>query len=354
MRRRSGPSRPDEGLGSFPALTIGSRILRALGKEPEDEFHAFAELAAAICWTPMSYVTLLDQKRVYYKGAYGHRLVESPRPGSFCDLAVHQDDIFVMADAGKDPRFLSQGHAGATIGARFYAGVPLKLASSESIGMLCVVDTIQRELKNWQVRSLTLLAEQLSACVEKRLRDAERTSAAQERRHGSRREVDAHLHSMLELSPGIAWILDARGNNVDVSARWEELTGMPRSAACDYGWTRALHPEDLRPSMAALHQSLYHGTAIELEYRVHDVDGSWRHMRSQGRPRRSASGETLFWYGCVEELTPLKSLQQQLAACQAELRGLQGRPAEMEEAVERIHHRLRVPSGQRHPRLARR
>ncbi len=144
-------------------------FLTALGTEPESEFNDLAELAASICSTPIGLVTLLDEKQQYHKGSIGCSYDSVPRGDTFCDHTVRQDGLFVVKDAQQDARFKSNRLVNREPGIRFYAGTPLYSPSGDKVGALCVIDSIRRELKPWQTRSLTLLAQQCNARLELRL-----------------------------------------------------------------------------------------------------------------------------------------------------------------------------------------
>jgi PAS domain S-box-containing protein len=144
--------------------------LELLGTEPEAEFNDLAELAAAICWTPISLVTLFDAQSQYHKGSVGCRLKQVPRGETFCEHTLRGEGMFVVGDAGADARFREHSMVTGRPGIRFYAGVPLYAPSGLKVGALCVIDTVKRELKAWQTRSLVLLAQQVNARIELRVR----------------------------------------------------------------------------------------------------------------------------------------------------------------------------------------
>ena len=126
------------------------------------------------------------------------------------------------------------------------------------------------------------------------------------------RESEEHLRNMVELNPGIPWVLDAEGNNLDVSSRWTKLTGLSKERTRNLGWLDALHPEDVEPTMKALREGLHSGNPIDIEYRVKSIDRGWRWMRSRGSPRFGPSGSILRWYGSVEDIDERKQLEARL------------------------------------------
>ncbi len=116
------------------------------------------------------------------------------------------------------------------------------------------------------------------------------------------RESEDHFRHMMKLGPHVPWVLDAKGEVIEASPRWEEYTGQPLGEAMGNGWMRMLHPEDRARTRKAVGQTLELGIAIDVEYRVRKAGGGWTWMRSRGGPRFSESGEIIGVYGVVEEI----------------------------------------------------
>ena len=116
---------------------------------------------------------------------------------------------------------------------------------------------------------------------------------ARKRTEEALRESEEHLRNMVELNPEIPWVLDAEGNNLDVSSKWTKLTGLTKEQTRNLGWLDALHPEDVEPTMKALREGMRSGMPIDVVYRVKSMDRGWRWMRSRGSPRIAGCYETL-------------------------------------------------------------
>ena len=126
------------------------------------------------------------------------------------------------------------------------------------------------------------------------------------------RENREHLKNLVELNPEIPWVMDSEGNNLDVSPRWTEITGLTKEQTRNLGWLEAVHPEDAEATIKKLRDGLKSGKPFDVEYRVKRVDREWRWMRSRGSPRLGPSGETLRWYGSVEDIDDRKRLEEAL------------------------------------------
>jgi PAS domain S-box-containing protein len=126
------------------------------------------------------------------------------------------------------------------------------------------------------------------------------------------RESEEHLRNMVELNPEIPWVMDAEGNNLDVSSRWTKITGLSKEQTRNLGWLAALHPDDVEPTMKALREGMHSGNPIDVEYRVRNTDREWRWVRARGSPRYEPSGEVLHWYGSVQDIDAQKQLEEAL------------------------------------------
>ncbi|TVZ51469.1 sensor histidine kinase [Dokdonia sp. Hel_I_53] len=128
---------------------------------PEEAYDTATRLAAQICNTPISLVTLLDADRNFLKSRIGVDITESPRNISFCSHAIlTKEPIFVVEDARLDDRFKNNPLV-EEFKAIFYAGVPLRNPEGYALGTLCVYDHKPRVLSEEQKDALRDLAKQV-------------------------------------------------------------------------------------------------------------------------------------------------------------------------------------------------
>jgi PAS domain S-box-containing protein len=116
-------------------------------------------------------------------------------------------------------------------------------------------------------------------------------------------ESEEHYRHMMELNPQTPWIMDAEGKAVEVSPRWEKLTGFRKEQTLGLGWLDALHPDDREPVRQAIAKALASKQATDIQYRVRHQDGEWRWVRSRGYPRFDPEGKVLCWYGGLEDIS---------------------------------------------------
>ncbi len=139
-----------------------------LDTEREEIFDDIAQMASALCGTPIAAITLIDENRQWLKSAFGFDVVETSRDVSFCAHTILQDDILVVDDASTDPRFQGNEFVISDPGVRFYAGAPLITAGHFALGSLCVIDYHARSLNEDQQRVLRILARHTTALIELR------------------------------------------------------------------------------------------------------------------------------------------------------------------------------------------
>jgi PAS domain S-box-containing protein len=136
------------------------------------------------------------------------------------------------------------------------------------------------------------------------------------------RESEEHYRHMVELNPQTPWVMDPQGHTLEVSQRWEALTGLTKEQSQGSGWLDALHPDDVEPIRKSLEAAIASRSGTDVQYRVRLRDGGWRWVRSRGNPRFSPSGEVICWYGGVEDIQQQKQAEEALQITQAELQAI--------------------------------
>ena len=133
------PADEDERLSAMRALLW-------LDTPPEERFDRLARFVAEQLDVPIALLTLVDGQRQWFKARVGLDATETPRDISFCGHAIMKNDLFIVEDASRDPRFSDNPLVTGEPHIRFYAGAPLSAPGGHRIGTLCVIDTVPRTL----------------------------------------------------------------------------------------------------------------------------------------------------------------------------------------------------------------
>lgn len=295
------------------ALGTISSVLDLMGTESEREFEDLAEMAAAVCGTPVSLVTILRDDWQYHKGKVGYDVARIPRSDSFCAHALRTDGVFVVPDATCDPRFAENPLVTGEPHIRFYAGVTLHAGEAGAVGALCVIDTISRELKEKQVRALKLLARQVDVHLELRLQRAEA-----ERALAAIKASEELFHAFFNTVPLECYIKDRAGRlrfyNTALARRFgisrEEWLGKTNHDLWPAAIADQLELEEEQVFSSGEEQQSYAQTPT--------VGGAMTHWKLHQTPCRSASGELLL-AGIALDITDEVCQHQEMTAAHVDL-----------------------------------
>lgn len=173
-------TRPDTGHNERDRLAALDRY-KILDTAPEEAFEDIVALAAHICDTPIALISLVDDKRQWFKARIGIDATETPREIAFCAHTIQQPDILVVNDATRDSRFAQNPLVTGEPQLRFYAGTPLTTPEGHALGTLCVLDNRPGEISAEQQKALARLGRQVIAQLE--LRQALSQQRDDDRRH---------------------------------------------------------------------------------------------------------------------------------------------------------------------------
>lgn len=145
------------------------RNYQILDTPPEAVFDDLVRLAAYICGTPVSLMSLIDAERQWFKASVGDtRHIQSRREVAFCQYAMLSDDVFEVEDATLDPLFRQNPMVVDDPNVRFYAGAALVTPEGMPLGTICAIDTEPRRLTEQQRDALRVLAREAVAHLELR------------------------------------------------------------------------------------------------------------------------------------------------------------------------------------------
>lgn len=129
---------------------------------PEEDYDGITRIAAQICGTEISLVSLVDADRQWFKSHFGIEATETPREYSFCSRAISSNkDVYIIENAPEHPVYKNNPLVTGPPNIMFYAGVPLEGEKGFKLGSLCVIDSKKKSLTDAQIDALRALGKQV-------------------------------------------------------------------------------------------------------------------------------------------------------------------------------------------------
>ena len=117
--------------------------LQLLDSPPEEPFDRLTRLAARALGAPIALVSLVDDRRQFFKSSFGlpepwASRRETPLSHSFCQHVVASASPLRIEDAREHP-LVRDNPAIAELSVIAYLGVPLKTPEGRTLGSFCVM-----------------------------------------------------------------------------------------------------------------------------------------------------------------------------------------------------------------------
>ena len=280
------------------------RALRMLDTEPEEIFDSLVHAAAGLCEVPIATITLLDEHRQWFKAVIGLDYRETPRSRAMCVHVVRSGVAMVVPDMTKDPRCATNPLVTGAPHVRFFAAAPITLGG-HTIGALCVLDTVPRDLHDHQVRTLCHLAMTAARAFESCERAANALALAD--------ETNDRITALYRSSPVPLFSMSSEGRLMMVSDAWTTETGYAREELEGRHVTEFLTPASRKFALeVGIPTFLEVGRTHKNEYQVICKDGSLIDVAVSQVLERDASGAPLRSMSVFENITPRRVAERAL------------------------------------------
>ena len=283
---------PDHEAERLAAL----RACDILDTPPEVAFDRIVKLATQSLDVPVAAVSFVEDDRQWFKAAIGFPFCELPRQHSFCAHAILEEDVFVVPDATRDPRFAGNPLVTDGMQVRFYAGAVLRAPGGQALGALCVVDTRPRELDERQrgilrdlaavtvdalaLRTRNLLLKEQHDFVQDRraalteINDALHAEIAQQKLvDKERRRSERRFRQIFNRASDQAFLHDVDGRIIDVNATTCAALGYRREDLLTL-WVSDLVDPPVKPEVLARWRTMQVGEVETVEARHRRKDGT--------------------------------------------------------------------------------
>jgi PAS domain S-box-containing protein len=131
--------------------------------------------------------------------------------------------------------------------------------------------------------------------------------------HGSDSSQAQDSRLIVDAIPALAWSARSDGSADFFNQRWLDYTGLSAEEARDWGWTVALHSDDLNGLVDYWRSVLDSGKPGEIEGRLRRFDGVYRWFLFRATPSFDHDGRVVKWFGTNTDIEDRKRAEYLLA-----------------------------------------
>jgi PAS domain S-box-containing protein len=114
---------------------------------------------------------------------------------------------------------------------------------------------------------------------------------------------EARYRALTRALTSLVWRADADGRYVAPQEEWERYTGQRWEKHRDYGWTAAVHPDDLEHALTVWRRAQAEGAVYHVEWRLWNApSATYRYCVARAVPQRDESGAIVEWIGTVTDI----------------------------------------------------
>ncbi|MEO6687007.1 MAG: PAS domain S-box protein, partial [Dyadobacter sp.] len=259
----------------------------------EMEFDRLTELASLICDTPISLVSLIDEKRQWFKSKKGLSIPETSRDLAFCQYSIIDTSIFEVEDATSDERFKDNSLVTGDPHVRFYAGYPLIDPKGFALGTICVIDNKARKLNEQQKSALKLIAEQVMALIVDQ----------------RKRQELKYFERLFQLSNDLICIAGADGYFRQINPAFEQLLGWDEKFLLKTSFFELTHPDDLENTYDQISKLSSGIPGINFTQRFRQKSGNYLYLQWVATPEPSTGNLFAIARNITEEKIQEQKLQ---------------------------------------------
>ena len=144
------------------------------------------------------------------------------------------------------------------------------------------------------------------------------SSVDQQRTQGALRASEERFRAAAEAVGDIIWTNDATGEMRGRQADWAKFTGQTPSEYQGFGWVKAIHVEDVEPTVKTWREAVVAKRTLLFEHRVRRHDGVYRVFSVRAVPLLKANGSIREWVGVHEDITERRDSEQTLRSARDE------------------------------------
>ncbi len=248
-----------------------------------------------------------------------------PRNTELFGPTFRGDGVIRIDDVLQDPRYgksapyhgMPEGH----LPVRSYLAIPVVSSSGTVIGGMFFGHSEPGMFKEAVEGILMGMAAQAAIAIDnadlytslhRELDQVKRVEAAL-------RASEARWRDLAEAMPHLVWTCGPDGAWDFVSPQWCAYTGSDEAGQAGFGWSAAIHPEDLPRFEKAWNTAAHSRSPLDVEIRIRRADGVYRWFKTRAVPVEDVNGSIVKWYGSNTDIEEIKHTDSVLREREARL-----------------------------------
>jgi PAS domain S-box-containing protein len=257
---------------------------------------------------------------------------EKSQIAAYADVPVEQRPSW-QAYSTQEPFHIQDWNTDARVPARFKQGIA---AQGLEVGPLVFVPltTPHRRLgalgmsgahgtvyNNDDVSFLRLVGRVVAFAIDDNfnLRRAEVAQRELQRQNELLQRSERELREVIQTIPVMAWSAAPDGSADFFNERWLAYAGLTANQAQGWGWTVAVHPDDLNALVDYWRKTMVSARPGEIEGRLRRSDGVYRWFLFRATPSLDDNGKVVKWYGTNTDIEERKTAEGALKRSEAYL-----------------------------------
>lgn len=132
-----------------------------LGSSRDKDYDDLIFLGASICQVDTACLAILNSQEIWFKSKIGFEIENLALENSFSKVTLQSNEYLTSVNFSENPSLFKEVAQQYQKDFKFYCGVSIINSSGHKLGVLEVMDTEERELNDFQIKSLKVLARQI-------------------------------------------------------------------------------------------------------------------------------------------------------------------------------------------------